>query len=132
MKSSGNNFIFLPVFYLIMWVLKASENFGKIADAFSGMKKIRLISNQSSTVYIKHMKPQKLGIHSIRPQFFMKNSFVCQRKYMKSKFKSHLFYSVSVNSDLMSPNKKATSIEIWINLYTLTRQKRLLINLARL
>ena len=31
MKSSGNHFIFLPVFYLIMWVMKASKNFGKIA-----------------------------------------------------------------------------------------------------
>ena len=31
MKSSGNHFIFLPVLYLIMWVMKASKNFGKIA-----------------------------------------------------------------------------------------------------
>ena len=31
MKSSGNHFIFLLVFYLIMWVMKASKNFGKIA-----------------------------------------------------------------------------------------------------
>ena len=31
MKSSGNNFIFLPVVYLIMWVMKASKNFGEIA-----------------------------------------------------------------------------------------------------
>ena len=30
MKSSGSNFIFLPVFYLIMWVMKAPKNFGKI------------------------------------------------------------------------------------------------------
>ena len=30
MKSSGSNFIFLPVFYLIMWVMKSSKNFGKI------------------------------------------------------------------------------------------------------
>ena len=30
MKCSGNNFIFLPVFYLIMWVMKAPKNFGKI------------------------------------------------------------------------------------------------------
>ena len=29
MKSSESNFIFLPVFYLIMWVMKASKNFGK-------------------------------------------------------------------------------------------------------
>ena len=31
MKSSGNHFIFLPVFYLITWVMKASKDFGKIA-----------------------------------------------------------------------------------------------------
>ena len=31
MKSSGNHFIFLPVFYLIRWVMKASKFFGKIA-----------------------------------------------------------------------------------------------------
>ena len=31
MKKSGNHFIFLPVFYLITWVMKASKNFGKIA-----------------------------------------------------------------------------------------------------
>ena len=30
-KSSGNNFIFLPVFNLIICVMKASNNFGKIA-----------------------------------------------------------------------------------------------------
>ena len=30
MKSSENNFIFLPVFYLIMWPMKAPKNFGKI------------------------------------------------------------------------------------------------------
>ena len=30
MKSSGSNFIFLPVFYLIMWVMKALKNFGKL------------------------------------------------------------------------------------------------------
>ena len=30
MKSSGNHFIFLPVFYLITWVMKALKNFGKI------------------------------------------------------------------------------------------------------
>ena len=29
MKNLGNNFIFLPAFYLIMWVMKASKNFGK-------------------------------------------------------------------------------------------------------
>ena len=31
MKNLGNNFIFLPAFYLIMWVMKASKNFGKKA-----------------------------------------------------------------------------------------------------
>ena len=31
MKNSGNNFIFSLVFYLVMWVMKASKNFGKIA-----------------------------------------------------------------------------------------------------
>ena len=30
-KSSDDNFIFLPVLYLIMWLMKASKNFGKIA-----------------------------------------------------------------------------------------------------
>ena len=30
-KSSENNFVFLPVFYLIMWLMKALKNFGKIA-----------------------------------------------------------------------------------------------------
>ena len=30
-KSSENNFIFLPAFYLIMCLMKASKNFGKIA-----------------------------------------------------------------------------------------------------
>ena len=30
MKSSKSNFIFLPVFYLIIWVMKAPKNFGKI------------------------------------------------------------------------------------------------------
>ena len=30
MKSSGSNFIFLPAFYLINWVMKATKNFGKI------------------------------------------------------------------------------------------------------
>ena len=30
MKSSGSNFIFLPAFYLINWVMKAPKNFGKI------------------------------------------------------------------------------------------------------
>jgi hypothetical protein len=30
MFSSGSNFIFLLVFYLIMWVMKAPKNFGKI------------------------------------------------------------------------------------------------------
>ena len=30
MKSSENNFIFLPVFYLIMWPMKAPKSFGKI------------------------------------------------------------------------------------------------------
>ena len=30
MKSSRNNFVFLPAFYLIMWLMKASKNFGKI------------------------------------------------------------------------------------------------------
>ena len=30
-KDSGNNFIFLSAFYLIMWVMKPSKNFGKIA-----------------------------------------------------------------------------------------------------
>ena len=30
-KRSENNFVFLPVFYLIMWLMKASKNFGKIA-----------------------------------------------------------------------------------------------------
>ena len=29
-KSSGNNFIFLPVFYLTMCLMKASKYFGKI------------------------------------------------------------------------------------------------------
>ena len=28
-KSSENNFIFLPAFYLIMCLMKASKNFGK-------------------------------------------------------------------------------------------------------
>ena len=32
MIRSGNNFIFLPLFYLIMWVMNASKNFGKIAS----------------------------------------------------------------------------------------------------
>jgi hypothetical protein len=31
MKSSKNNFIFLLAFYLIMYFMKASKNFGKIA-----------------------------------------------------------------------------------------------------
>ena len=31
MKNSGNNFIFSLVFYLVMWVMKASKNFGKTA-----------------------------------------------------------------------------------------------------
>ena len=30
-KSSENSFVFLPVFYLIMWLMKALKNFGKIA-----------------------------------------------------------------------------------------------------
>ena len=30
-KSSENNFVFLPVFYLIMWLIKASKNFGKMS-----------------------------------------------------------------------------------------------------
>ena len=30
-KSSENNFVFLPVFYLIMWLMKALKNFGKLA-----------------------------------------------------------------------------------------------------
>ena len=30
-KSSKNNFIFLPVFYLVMSLMKAQKNFGKIA-----------------------------------------------------------------------------------------------------
>ena len=30
MKSSGNNFIFLPVFYLIICFMKAQKNFWKI------------------------------------------------------------------------------------------------------
>ena len=30
-KSSENNFIFLPAFYLIMWLMKAKNNFEKIA-----------------------------------------------------------------------------------------------------
>ena len=30
MKSSESNFIFLPAFYLINWVMKALKNFGKI------------------------------------------------------------------------------------------------------
>ena len=30
-KSSENNFIFLPAFYLIMCLMKALKNFGKIA-----------------------------------------------------------------------------------------------------
>ena len=29
-KGSENNFIFLPVFYLIMWLMKAPKSFGKI------------------------------------------------------------------------------------------------------
>jgi hypothetical protein len=31
MKSAGNIFIFLPASYLIMWVMKAPMNFGKIS-----------------------------------------------------------------------------------------------------
>ena len=31
MKSSENNFISLPAFYLIMWPMKASKNFEKVA-----------------------------------------------------------------------------------------------------
>ena len=31
MESSGNNFISLSLFNLIMWVMKSSKNFGKIA-----------------------------------------------------------------------------------------------------
>ena len=31
MKSSKNNLIFVPVLYLIMWVMKAPKSFGKIA-----------------------------------------------------------------------------------------------------
>ena len=31
MKNSKNNLIFLPVFYLIMCLMKAPKNFGKIA-----------------------------------------------------------------------------------------------------
>ena len=31
-KSSKNNFIFQPAFYLIMCLMKASKNFEKIAD----------------------------------------------------------------------------------------------------
>ena len=30
MKSSGSNFIFLPAFYLINWVMKVPKNCGKI------------------------------------------------------------------------------------------------------
>ena len=30
-ESSENNFVFLPVFCLIMWLMKASKNFGKMA-----------------------------------------------------------------------------------------------------
>ena len=30
MKSSKTNFIFLPAFYLIMWLMKAPKNFEKI------------------------------------------------------------------------------------------------------
>ena len=30
-KSFDNSFVFLPVFYLIMWLMKASKNFGKLA-----------------------------------------------------------------------------------------------------
>ena len=39
-KSSENNFVFLPVFYLIMWLRKASKNFGKMTI----MKILDLIS----------------------------------------------------------------------------------------
>ena len=30
-KSSENGFVFLPVFYLIMWLMKVSKSFGKLA-----------------------------------------------------------------------------------------------------
>ena len=39
-KSSRNNFIFLPVFYLVMFLMKAQKNFGKIAI----LKKGELVS----------------------------------------------------------------------------------------
>ena len=38
--SSGSNFIFVPVFYLIMWDMKAPKNFGTITI----LKKWELIS----------------------------------------------------------------------------------------
>ena len=41
MKSSKNNFIFLLLFYLIMCLMKASKNFGKIAI----LKILKLISS---------------------------------------------------------------------------------------
>ena len=40
-KGSENNFNFLPVFYLIMWLMKVSKNFGKIAI----LKILKLISS---------------------------------------------------------------------------------------
>ena len=30
-KSSRNNFIFLPVFYVVMFLMKSQKNFGKVA-----------------------------------------------------------------------------------------------------
>ena len=40
-KKFRNNFFFLPVFYLIMWLMKVSKNFGKIAI----LKILKLISS---------------------------------------------------------------------------------------
>ena len=39
-KRSENNFVFLPVFYLIIWLMKTSKNFGKITI----LKTLELIS----------------------------------------------------------------------------------------
>ena len=46
-KTSKNNFIFLPVFYLVMYLMKAQKNFGKKAI----LKILELVSSGSAKTH---------------------------------------------------------------------------------
>ena len=77
MKSTGSNFIFIPAFYLINWVMKALKNFGKIT-----ILKIRELVSLAHWTYFM----QILSNYNTKSLYHIENSVI-------KALKSDIFHS---------------------------------------